>query len=68
METSRENCASDLGRVKWLVKEDWKGRTLGNFAKELGEFYVSQGQLEDSALDKFTTNVDNTFVKAYQEG
>ena len=66
METSRENCASDLGRVKWLLKEDWAGRTLGNFAKELGEFYVSQGQLDDSALDKFTTNVDNTFVKAYQ--
>lgn len=66
METSRENCASDLGRVKWLLEEDWSGRTLGNFAKELGEFYVSQGQLDDSALDKFTTNVDNTFVKAYQ--
>ena len=66
METSRENCASDLGRVQWLVKEDWKGRELGTFAKELGEFYVGQGQLEESAIDKFTTNVDNTFVKAYQ--
>ena len=68
METSRENCAADLGRVKWLLKEDWKGRELGTFAKELGEFYVGQGQLEASAIDKFTTNVDNTFVKAYQEG
>ena len=32
METSRENCASDLGRVKWLLKEDWAGRTLDQTA------------------------------------
>lgn len=68
METSRENCVADLGRVKFLTKEDWKGRELGNFAKELGEFYVGQGQLEASATEKFNTNVVNTFVKAYQEG
>lgn len=66
METSRENCVSDLGRVKWLVKEDWKGRELGTFAKELGEFYIEQGQLEASASEKFTTNVITTFVEAYQ--
>ncbi|WP_418455619.1 ABC transporter substrate-binding protein [Allofournierella sp.] len=68
METTRENCVSDLQRAKFLVKEDWKGRELGNFAKELGEFYVGQGQLDASAIDKFTTNVDNTFVKGYQQG
>ena len=66
METSRENCVSDLGRVKWLVKEDWKGRELGTFAKELGEFYIEQGQLEASASEKLTTNVITTFVEAYQ--
>lgn len=66
METSRENCVADLGRVKFLAKEDWKGRELGTFAKELGEFYVSQGQLEASATEKFNTNVINTFVKNYQ--
>lgn len=66
METSRENCVADLDRVKWITKEDWKGRTLGNFAKELGEFYVEQGQLEASATEKFNTNIINTFVEAYQ--
>ncbi len=66
METSRENCAADLGRVKWLTKEDWKGRSLGSFAKELGEFYVDQGQLEASATEKFSTNIITTFVQSYQ--
>ena len=46
--------------------EDWKGRELGVFAKELGEFYVDQGQLEASATEKFNTNVVTTFVQPYQ--
>ena len=66
METSRENCVAALGRVKWLTKEDWKGRELGLFAKELGEFYVDQGQLEASATEKFNTNVITTFIQSYQ--
>ncbi len=66
METSRENCVADLNRVKWLTREDWKGRELGMFAKELGEFYVDQGQLEASATEKFNTNVVTTFVQPYQ--
>ena len=66
METSRENCVADLARVNWLTKDEWKGRELGNFAKELGEFYVEQGQLEASATEKFNTNVITDFVKAYQ--
>lgn len=66
METSRENCVADLERVKWLTEEDWKGRELGVFAKELGEFYVDQGQLEASATEKFNTNIITTFVQSYQ--
>lgn len=66
MEISRENCVADLARVNWLTKEEWKGRELGNFAKELGEFYVEQGQLEASATEKFNTNVITDFVKNYQ--
>lgn len=65
-ETSRDNCIQDLNRVHFLSKADWKGRTIGSFAKELGEFYVSQGQLDSSAIDKFSTNVVDTFVKKYQ--
>ena len=37
-----------------------------NFAKELGEFYVGQGQLEPNVIDKFETNVVDTFVKGYK--
>ena len=51
---------------QWLTKEDWKGRELGLFAKELGEFYVDQGQLEASATEKFNTNVITTFIQSYQ--
>lgn len=66
MESSRENCVADLGRVNWLTKKDWKGRELGNFAKELGEFYVNQGQLEASATEKFNTNIVTTFIGSCQ--
>ena len=66
METSRENCVSDLERVNWLTEDEWAGRELGTFAKELGEFYVDQGQLDASATEKFNTNVVTTFVEKYQ--
>lgn len=62
-ETSRENCVADLGRVQWVTKEDWKERELGKFARELGEFYVSLGQLEPNLIDKFSTNIVDKFVK-----
>ncbi|MEF9970152.1 MAG: ABC transporter substrate-binding protein [Ruthenibacterium sp.] len=62
-ETSRENCMDDLKRVKFIGKADWDGRDLGAFARELGEFYVGLGQLEPSVMDKFGTNIVDTFVK-----
>ncbi|MEG0178253.1 MAG: ABC transporter substrate-binding protein [Oscillospiraceae bacterium] len=62
-ETSLENCVSDLGRVQWITKDDWKDRELGRFARELGEFYVGLGQLEPTLIDKFNTNIVDTFVK-----
>jgi len=65
-ETSRENCVSDLERITFVTRADWKGRELGIFAKELGEFYVGVGQLDASVIDKFENNVINTFVKDYQ--
>lgn len=65
-ETSRENCVADLARVRFLSKADWSGRQIGSFAKELGEFYVGLGQLDASVIDKFETNVVDTFVKNYQ--
>ena len=66
LENSKENCVADLNRVNWLTQDEWKVRELGNFAKELGEFYVEQGQLEASATEKFITNVITDFVKDYQ--
>lgn len=65
-ETTRENCLSDLERVRFIGKADWKGRQIGAFAKELGEFYVGLGQLEANVIDKFESNVVDTFVKSYQ--
>ena len=65
-ETSRENCVADLERVQFITRTDWKDRQIGNFAKELGEFYVGQGQLEPNVIDKFETNVVDTFVKGYK--
>ena len=65
-ETTRENCLADLDRARFISKEDWKDREIGRFAKELGEFYVGQGQLDASVIGKFSTNVVDTFVKQYQ--
>lgn len=65
-ETSRENCVADLARVQFVTREDWKDREIGIFAKELGEFYVSLGQLEANVIDKFESNVIDTFVKGYK--
>lgn len=60
---SREDCVKDLGRVKFLAPDDWKDRKLGGFARELGNFYISVGQLEPSLSDKFDTNIDTQFVQ-----
>lgn len=65
-ETTRDNCVADLARVRYIGKADWEGRQIGSFAKELGEFYVGLGQLEPDVIDKFETNVVDTFVKNYQ--
>ena len=65
-ETSRENCVADLARVRFLSQGDWSGRQIGSFAKELGEFYVGLGQLDASVIDKFETNVVDSFVRNYQ--
>ena len=62
-EASRESCVSDLGRVQFITAADWKDRTLGNFARELGEFYIGLGQLEPELMDKFDSNIDPEFVK-----
>ena len=66
-ETTRENCVSDLSRVNFIEQKDWKERSLGNFAKELGEFYINLGQLEPELIDKFETNIDSEFVDTYKE-
>lgn len=62
-ETSRESCVSDIARVNFIVKEDWKDREVGRFAKELGEFYIDLGQLEPELMEKFGTNIVDTYVK-----
>ncbi len=62
-EATRESCVSDLGRVQFIVAEDWNNRELGNFARELGEFYIGLGQLEPELIDKFDSNIDSRFVK-----
>ena len=66
-ETTRENCVSDLSRVNFIEQKDWKERSLGNFAKELGEFYINLGQLEPELIDKFETNIDSEFVDTYKK-
>ncbi len=66
MEVTREDCVADLKRANFLTKEDFKGRKIGNFAVELGKFYIEQGQLDASAQEKFDNNIIDTFIKAYQ--
>lgn len=63
IETTLEACQGDLERVDFVTADEWaKGRQLGSFAQELGEFYIGLGQLEPNLLDKFGTNIDDQFV------
>lgn len=63
VETSREDCQSDIARVNWIQQSDWSDRELGRFAKELGEFYIGLGQLEPDLIDKFDSNIVDSYVK-----
>lgn len=63
VEQSKESVEGDLGRVNFIEKSAWSDRELGLFAKELGEFYIAQGQIDASLTDKFKTAIDNQFVK-----
>lgn len=56
-----------FNRVNFIEQKDWKERSLGNFAKELGEFYINLGQLEPELIDKFETNIDSEFVDTYKK-
>lgn len=62
-ETSLENCKSDLDRASFITKDDIGERKMGKFAKELGEFYVDQGQLEPDVIDKLDNNIIDKFLK-----
>lgn len=61
-EATEANVRSDLERVKFMGKEDWTDRTMGSFARELGEFYIGVGQLEADLMEKFDTNIDSTLM------
>lgn len=63
VEQERSSVVSDLERVNFIEKEAWEERELGLFAKELGEFYIAQGQIEPELLEKFETAIDSKFVK-----
>ncbi|CAM3623033.1 ABC transporter substrate-binding protein [Erysipelothrix urinaevulpis] len=63
VEQSRESVVGDLERVNFFEKDDWKDRELGLFAKELGEFYIGQGQIDASLMEKFETAIDPKFTK-----
>ena len=63
VEQDRQSVVSDLERVKFIEKDVWGTRELGLFAKELGEFYISQGQIEPELNEKFKTAIDDKFVK-----
>lgn len=63
-EATRETVVSDLGRVQFIEKKDWEaGRSIGKFARELGEFYIGVGQLDPSVIEQFETNIIDTYVK-----
>ncbi|HEY4537431.1 MAG TPA: hypothetical protein VIG45_03125, partial [Erysipelothrix sp.] len=62
-EASEETVKGDLSRVNFIEKEAWSDRELGKFAKELGEFYIEQGQIESSLKEKFETAIDERFLR-----
>ena len=66
-ETSKEDNLADLKRANYFsydqMKERVKDGKFGNFAKELGNFYIEQGQLVKEDSEKFDNNIIDKFFK-----
>lgn len=62
-ETTLEACATEVETRPFVTSEEAKGITIGESVEVTGEFWVSQGLLEESKYPEIATHVDNTIVK-----
>lgn len=62
VKASEDSIKSDLKRLKFLGKSEWKDRKVGTFARELGEFYIGNGQLQPDVMKKFDSNIVDSYI------
>ena len=62
-ETTLEACATEVETRPFVTSEEAKTVTIGESVEVTGEFWVSQGLLEESKSPEIATHVDDTIVK-----
>lgn len=62
-ETTLEACATEIETRPFVTSEEAKTITVGESVEITGEFWVSQGLLEESKYPEIATHVDETIVK-----
>ena len=62
-ETTLEACATEVETRPFVTSEEAKTVAVGESVEITGEFWVSQGLLEESKYPEIATHVDETIVK-----
>ena len=62
-ETTLEACATEVETRPFVTSEEAKTVTIGESVEVTGEFWVSQGLLEESKYPEIATHVDDSIVK-----
>lgn len=62
-ETSMEACATEIETRPFVTSEEAKGIKIGESVEITGEFWVSQGLLEESRYPEIATHIDDSILK-----
>lgn len=63
-ETTMEACVTEIETRPFVTSEEAKGITVGESVEITGEFWVSQGLLQEEKFPEIATHVDDTLVKS----
>lgn len=62
-ESNLEVCKDEIAMRPYITSEEAKGIKVGEAATITGEFWVSQGLLEESRFPEIATHIDDSLVK-----
>lgn len=62
-ETSMEACATEIETRPFVTSEEARGIKIGEAVEITGEFWVSQGLLEESRYPEIATHIDDSILK-----